>query len=180
MVQMMLGYIDIEFSIPSGTLLGAHTVRVVYATIDELGLKQGDVLYNTETGFAWWDSTKQSSGLQQSRPATQVQNRFALKLGTPDTQRGNQYIQQLSAFIPDSLQLTLATDTILAHSWSFEVDFIVNRCVSFINKNPETMTSLKELMTTIDVTANGFDIREMNGEKIGLAARVKATKQPSQ
>ena len=155
-IEMLFGYIDMSFSILNGALAGQHTIRIVYITIDNMGIYQGDILYKDGDTFKWWDSSGTNPGLSAKRPAAPIKKDFAAETHSVDN-RGNQYLSTIWAYVPD-IDTTLFPQTGMFDStWSFKVDFQVTNGVLFRFVHPENLQTIGEMLQCIDVNA---DIRD--------------------
>ena len=167
-IEMLFGYIDIDFTITEGPLSGPHTVRIAYITIDNMGFRQGDILYKEDNTFKWYDTSLAIRGLVETRPAAPVQNAFAAKKVPISNDRGNPYLSTIWSDVPDSLQALFPKTGMFDSTWAFTVDFKVDNGVVFRRKHPGSIATIGELLQTVDINAN---IRDQQSG-FGLKAKV--------
>lgn len=150
--EIMFAYVDVSFSIASGALAGAHTIRLSLANIGDLGYRRGDLLYKAASGFHWVDS---AGGTPSStRPGNPLQLNWIADYAGSGDGRGNQHIPTLFIAIQDSQRVHLPADTVLANAWEFVADFILTRGLIFRRKDPAAMTSPAELLAAFDIRAD--------------------------
>jgi hypothetical protein len=171
--EIMFAYVDVTFQIHSGRLSGSHTVRTAFAEIGDLGYGRGDLLYKTDGGFQWVD---QATGkLAPSRPPQPIRLDWVANFGGSGDGRGNQHIPALMVAVQDSQKVHMPADTVLANAWEFVADFILRNGLIFRRVDPDTMTSVAQLLSAFDIRA---DRDNASSGSDGISSNFYAIKTP--
>lgn len=171
-IEILFGYVDTVFTVSSGTLSGAHTIRVVYSDITDLGYTKGDMLYkDTDDAFKWCDSTGCS---HTTRPTSPYQNSEVVDYAGSEDGMGNQIIPSFAAHVPEADRYLLTQTELLANSWVFTIDFTMTNGIAFA-EDPTTLTTTAELVQHFDLSAEpGANVEE----GLGFTVTVSAAKTP--
>ena len=174
-IESYFAYVDISFTLTeadgvSAELAGAHTIRTVYADINDTEYQQGDFLYEVTSGDFRW-CTLADGCVHSSRPADPLQyaevTNFA---GTPDGQ-GNQVIPTFAVQINPDSQISLTESEVLANSWEFTIDFDMGDGVIFTQPLSE-IGSIAELVSVVQLAA------EPGNSQSSFSADLSAVKTP--
>jgi len=174
-IESYFAYVDISLTLTeadgvSAELAGAHTIRTVYADINDTEYQQGDFLYEVTSGDFRW-CTLADGCVHSSRPADPLQyaevTNFA---GTPDGQ-GNQVIPTFAVQINPDSQISLTESEVLANSWEFTIDFDMGDGVIFTQPLSE-IGSIAELVSVVQLAA------EPGNSQSSFSADLSAVKTP--
>lgn len=171
--EIMMAYTDVTFPVSGGALAGEHTVRTAFADVRDLGYRRGDLLYKTDSGWAFVDSA--TGAFSTSRPQTPLQLNWVRDFDGSGDGRGNQHIRTLFVAVQDSQKVHMPAGEVLSHSWEFIADFILTDALIFRRIDPVQMTSVAELLAGFDIRA---DTDNASGDADGLSVNFYAIKTP--
>jgi hypothetical protein len=150
--EIMFAFADVTFPVHGGALEGTHTVRTAFADVDDKGYRKGDLLYRTDAGWRWVDSA--TGELRESRPEKPLQLGWVAEFDGSGDGRGNQHIPTMFVSISDSQKVHMPADTVLANAWEFIVDFNLRQGLIFRRMDPDSMTTVAQLVSHFDIRAD--------------------------
>ena len=174
-IESYFAYIDTSFTLTQADgviaeLVGDHTIRTVYADINNTEYQQGDFLYKVSSGdFRWCTVT--DGCVHSTRPADPLQYAdVANFMGTPDG-LGNQIIPTFAVQITPNSQISLTESEVLSNSWEFTIDFDMGDGVIFTQPLSE-IGSIAELVSVVQLAA------EPGNSQSSFSADLSAVKTP--
>ncbi|MGK5086665.1 hypothetical protein WDW86_03840 [Bdellovibrionota bacterium FG-2] len=168
-INLYFGYMDFSFSVDSGTLSGAHTIRLIMADITGTEYKRGDLLHKgaSEASFFW--CTTAAGCTHTTRPTTPL-TYSAVANFTNTNGRGNMTIPAFFVNLSNATPVLLKKTELATGNWLFKVDFSITNGLVF-SSDPTSLTTVPSLISAFSIP------QDPGSESTGFTAELSVTKE---
>jgi hypothetical protein len=157
-IEIYFGWVDATFTLVADdgvetALVGTHTIRTVYATVDGTAYQQGDLLYRgaSDSEFLW--CTTDEGCIHTSRPESPLQNSDIAGYAGSEDGLGNQSIPTFAASLTSGHAEVQITETqVLNNDFEFTVDFQMTHAIGFTS-NISAATRVYDMVSEFSLAA---------------------------